>query len=206
MSWRTSKAKPRIIVGKLTIDQLKNVDFEYINLPQIRQNEFKGYPGLNMEVSKHNNVLDLFSKRLINTSRSDSQDLLDFWEIESGFKNDKLYMLAMTQGLTSIDNFEFLADFNLRKGMHFVTDIAALSHSKYNLAKIKKGDLLTFEKEDHPKDGNAVKVMMNNEHVGYVKQIHNRVFHQEGADEIKIEVKRVIDSPDERKLFVKVFV
>ncbi len=195
LSWRTSKGFARIIVGELILNGEK-VDFRYLreNLNQAKKFGFKGYPGLNIEKLEYSDVLDLFSKRLINTDRSDSSPLLNFWDIETQYKNDKLYVLAMTQGITQIDNFEFLANFQFEKGLKFVTDIAGLSYK------------LTFEKERHEKDENAVKVLFKKELIGYIKKGHNMVFQNINSDKLEIEVKHIISSRDVNKqLFVRIF-
>lgn len=207
LSWRASKGFARIIVGEL-IPNGEKVDFKYIkdNLNQAKKFGFKGYTGLNIEKLEYSDVLDLFSKRLINTDRSDSSTLLNFWDIEPEYKNDKLYVLAMTQGITQIDNFEFLANFQFEEGLKFVTDIAGLSYTNFDLSKIKVGYKLTYEKEKHEKDENAVKVLFKDELIGYIKKGHNMVFQNINSDKLEIEVKHIINPKDAYKqLFVRIF-
>ncbi len=207
LSWRASKGMARIMVGELLIDG-REVNFKYNkdNVNQAKRHGFNGYPGLSLDKLEHYSVLDLFSKRLINTERSDSDSLLDFWEIEPQYKNDKLYILAMTQGITSIDNFEFLANFELTDNLDFVTDIAGISYSNFNLSNLKRGDYLFFEKEAHKEDKNAVKILSNNQQlIGYVKKGHNLVFQHACSNELKIMVKHIINTGEEKQLFVRIF-
>ena len=204
--WRASKSKPRIKVGILYLTKDNKVDFKYRNLKKEKSyKEFKGYPGLDIKITEHKDVLDLFSKRLIDTKRTDSKELLKFWGIDLNEKNNKVYILVMTQGLTSIDNFEFLAEFKVQKGLNFVTNIAALSHSKFDLNKLKEGDILNFKKVNHEHDSHAVEVLIQDEHIGYIKQVHNKVFHQAGAENLIISVKKIINTPEDKELFVSVY-
>ncbi|MFQ9021137.1 MAG: hypothetical protein ACLR6J_06710 [Parabacteroides merdae] len=91
------------------------VVFQYLKegVERARQYGFRGYPGLALEQTVHEkNVLDLFSKRIINFERTDTKWLLEFWEVDQSLKEDTLYMLAMTQGKMQTDSFEFLASFH----------------------------------------------------------------------------------------------
>ena len=112
LSWRKGKGEPRHMVGEI-LNQNNDILFRYLDYNKAKKEGFNGYPGLSLEKTEHSNVMDLFSKRLINTERNDSERLLKFWEVDPATKEDKLYLLAMTQGINSIDNFEFLADFDI---------------------------------------------------------------------------------------------
>ncbi|KAA6301604.1 MAG: hypothetical protein EZS26_002210 [Candidatus Ordinivivax streblomastigis] len=203
LSWRVSKGYPRIIVGEI-LPKAEDVNFKYSKegLNEAKRYGFVGYPGLKFDEMEHKNVLNLLSKRLINTDRSDAGELLDFWNIEHEYKDNKLYVLAMTQGMTPTDNFEFLANFKLEKELCFVTDIAALTYSKFDLCRVSNGTQLTFEKENLKEDEFAVKVLFNNDYVGYIKKGHNMVFHDPNFDKLRLEVKHV--SKENNQLFVRV--
>lgn len=100
LSWRVGKGSPRIMVGILE-EKDSGVVFQYLKegVERARQYGFRGYPGLALEQTVHEkNVLDLFSKRIINFERTDTKWLLEFWEVDQSLKEDTLYMLAMTQG------------------------------------------------------------------------------------------------------------
>ncbi len=161
LSWRVGKGSPRIMVGILE-EKDSGVVFQYLKegVERARQYGFRGYPGLALEQTVHEkNVLDLFSKRIINFERTDTKWLLEFWEVDQSLKEDTLYMLAMTQGKMQTDSFEFLASFIPDNGLSFVTDIAAITHYGFDLDTLRKGDFLTFKTEpDNPKDPKAVEV------------------------------------------------
>jgi hypothetical protein len=194
------------MIGEITV-QDSEVDFKYLQdgVNQARRDGFMGYPGLSIETKEHKNVLNLFAKRLINTERSDAKELLKFWGIQDADIENKLYLLAMTQGMSQNDNFEFLACFQLQEDLSFITDIAGLSHSKFDISKLKKGDKLTFERENLKQDKNAIKLLFGQELVGYIKKGHNEFFIDDKANNLKIEIKHIINTNETKQVFVKVY-
>jgi hypothetical protein len=193
------------MIGEITV-QDDDVDFKYLQdgVNQARRDGFMGYPGLSIEIKEHKNVLNLFSKRLINTERSDAKELLRFWGVQDKDIENKLYLLAMTQGMSQNDNFEFLACFKLQDNLSFITDIAGLSHSKFDISRLKKGDKLTFERENLKQDKNAVKLLFREDLVGYIKKGHNEVFVDDNAGNLELVVEH-INKSDTRQVFVKIF-
>jgi hypothetical protein len=205
LAWRHSKGQPRIMIGEITAQDTE-VDFKYLQdgVNQARKDGFMGYPGLSIGITKHKNVLNLFAKRLINTERSDAKELLKFWRVQDDDIENKLYLLAMTQGMSQNDNFEFLACFKLQDDLSFITDVAGLSHSKFDISKLKKGDELTFAKEVLKQDKNAIKLLFGQELVGYIKKGHNEVFIEDRANTLKIVVGHIINTNDTKQVFVEV--
>ncbi|WP_413641781.1 HIRAN domain-containing protein [Parabacteroides distasonis] len=208
LSWRIGKGYPRIMVGMIE-ERSSGVIFRYLRegVDEAVQYGFRGYPGLSLDQTFHDkNVIELFSKRIINFERNDTKWLLDFWEVDESLKGDVLYMLAMTQGKMQTDSFEFLASFIPDNGLSFVTDIAAITHYDFNLEKLQESDRLTFKKEpDNPKDEKAIQVCYKNEFVGYIKKGHNEVFWGKCSDDLKIEVKSITNTPSFKELYVKIF-
>lgn len=208
LSWRLGKTYSRIMIG--TIDSTPTgVVFTYIKegVEEAKKFGFNGYPGFSLDQLEYRqNVLEFFAKRLINSERTDIKELLDFWEINPKYKNDILYMLAMTQGKMQTDSFEFLALFRPTNGVCFVTDVAGLNYRNFDLGRIKEGTLLSFEKEpNNSRDSKAVKVLFRNEVVGYIKRGHNEFFYGENSDKIKICVKLVTNTASCKELYVKVY-
>lgn len=208
LSWRLGKTFSRIMVG--TIDSTPSgAVFSYIRegVEEAKKFGFNGYPGFSLDQMEYKqNVLDFFSKRLINMERTDTKELLDFWEINPIYKSDILYMLAMTQGKMQTDSFEFLASFMPANGVCFVTDIAGLNFRNFDLGQIKEGSILSFEREpNNIKDNKAVKVLFKGEVLGYIKRGHNEFFYGEISDRIKLCVKSVTNTPSYKELYVKVY-
>ena len=92
-------------------------------------------------------MLDIFAQRLIKQERPDKQKFYDFWEIDPKYEDDKFYLLGHTQGLLPSDNFEFLADYNIVQGLHFLTEVASLSIQNLPPNTLSEGDALRFEIE-----------------------------------------------------------
>ncbi len=152
------------------------------------------------------NVAEIFGQRLMKSDRPDVDAFFNFWEVDKEKADDKFYLLGKTQGLVPTDNFEFLAEYNLVPGLHFLTEIAALSiEPKLEKGTVKPGDILRFELEPtNPKDIEAVKVFKDNLFVGYIKKHHCKVFHEIGSDKLSLTVKALDQSEYIKRLFVKV--
>lgn len=201
VTWRPERGCPRMHIGTLK----KDGSFRY-NMPTVSKlkklNSFEGYPGISVDKEEHKDALQLFEKRLINTERTGAEELLNFWNVDVEYKEDKIYLLGMTQGIMQTDNFEFLADFDNTRPFSFITDIAGLSHNKLNnFQSLKIGDALEYRLDPaNEYDKYAVLTTKNNKEIGYVKQFHNRVFYENKVD-IKIIVHNVI--PNDR-LYVKI--
>lgn len=209
LSWRIGKGSSRIMVGVIE-KRSSGVIFKYIKegVDKASQYGFRGYPGLSLDQMVHEkNVIELFSKRIINFERTDTKWLLDFWEVDESLKGDVLYMLAMTQGKMQTDSFEFLASFIPDSGLSFVTDVAAITYYGFDLNEIREGERLSFVKEpNNPKDNKAVQVYCGeNKLIGYVKKGHNEVFWGKYSGALKIEVKSITNTPSIKELYVKIF-
>lgn len=208
LSWRKGQGGRRILVGKLEQDADGKFAFTY-DLTAVEQAKAEGFAPYTEfpDVSKsyNGNVLDIFGQRLMKSERPDIQSFYRFWEIETQFQQDKFYLLGHTQGLLPTDNFEFLAEYNLVEGLHFVTEIASLSLQKLSVDCIKVGDQLRFELEPtNQYDEHAVKVLKGDLLLGYVKKVHCKLFHQKGADKIKLTVKAIDKNGVIKKIFMKV--
>jgi len=208
LSWRKGQGNRRHIVGVLEHTSNGSFVFKY-NKSEVEKAENEGFTAYtefpDVMKSYNGNTLEIFGQRIIKSERTDIQTFYDFWEIEPSFKDDKFYLLGHTQGLLPTDNFEFLADYNPIPGLHFLTELAGLSNYKLSSDSVKVGDKLSFEvdkENDHDLD--AVKVFNNGREIGYIKKIHCRIFHKEGAEKIKLSVKAVEKNAVIKKIFIKV--
>jgi len=113
-------------------------------------------------------------------------------------------MLAYTQGILPTDNYEFLAEFNSSKDLKFITEISGLSKLKISSDSLKKGDILTYKKEpNNLYDEYAVKLFKGELFLGYIKIIHNRVFHRSNR-EFKISVQHIEKNGVLNRVFLKI--
>jgi hypothetical protein len=208
LSWREGLGKKRHIVGVLKRNSTLGIRFSYIKkgVEDAIKDGFSPYtefPDFDKEYAE--NALEIFGQRIMKSERSDISDFYDFWEINTKFKDDKFYLLAHTQGLNPTDNFEFLADYNPKKDLRFLTDLACLSKLKLSADSVKSGDILTYKLEsDNEFDGKAVKVFKGEYEVGYIKKIHSRVFYKQKGSIVKLVVKAVEQNGVIKRIFVKV--
>ena len=208
LSWRKGQGSGRHIVGVLRKTSVGKFIFSYLQdaVKEASKDGFSPYIEFpRIETSYNGNVLDIFAQRLIKSERPDIQTFYDFWEIDPLYKEDKFYLLGHTQGLLPTDNFEFLADYNVVEGLHFLTEVAALSRYKLSTDILTVGDILHFnidQENDH--DPDAVKIFKNDSEIGFVKKIHCRVFHKPGAEKLKLSVKAIDKNGVIKRIFVKV--
>ncbi|MEQ8414605.1 MAG: HIRAN domain-containing protein [Imperialibacter sp.] len=207
LSWKRGAGGRRYIVGVLKKNSVDGVRFRYIK-DGVRDAKAEGFslytefPEIDKEYSK--NVLETFGQRLIKAERSDISSFIDFWEISPKYLDDTYYMLAHTMGLTPTDNFEFLANYHPVKGLRFISDIAGLTSQKLPANTLSVGDKLTLRKEDtNPYDKRAVAIFKEETKIGYVKVIHNRVFHKRDLQHFSVEVKALDVNGVLKKAFVK---
>jgi hypothetical protein len=206
--WRKSVGSTRHIIGVLKQNVTSGVTFEYIEsgVEKAKNEGFIAYTEFQKIGSLYsNNVLEIFSQRLIKEERRDKNSFYDFWEIDMDEADDTYAMLAKTMGLVPTDNFEFLAVYHPKKDLHFITEIAGLSYEKHKAGTIKEGDELKFELERNKHDSYAVRVLRSDgKFIGYVKKVHNRVFHKAGMKHLKMHVKAIDQNGVIKRVFVKV--
>jgi hypothetical protein len=208
LSWRKGQGFRRHIVGVLQERQdqsyVFNYDIEAIKIA--REDGFTPYTEFSDITKSYNgSVLDVFAQRLTKNERPDIDEFYSFWEIDPKYKSDKFYLLGHTQGIQPTDNFEFLADYKIVSGLHFLTEIAGLSVSNISSEKLNVGDLLFFKIDPHNTyDSDAVKVLKGDLEVGYIKKIHCRIFHKPEAEKLKLSVKALEKNGKIKRVFVKV--
>lgn len=208
LTWRKGKGSRRSIIGVIHKNATLGVRFEYLKDGVLSAMEDGFTPYIDfpeIEKTYTDNVLEIFGQRLIKTERTDSQRFLDFWDIDSKYKEDKYYLLAYTQGMLSNDNFEFLADFQPVKNLRFVSEICGLSHRNLQTGTLSVGDKLNYELDKtNPNDKFAVKVKKGKEFIGYVKMVHSRVFHKTKYP-LQIKVKSIDQNGTINRIFIEIF-
>lgn len=205
LSWRKAGGDRRKIVGQLKRTS-SGITFQYsrVGVEASTSEGFKEYPGFPLDYDKvyKEDNLDVFSLRLQPFERKDNDALLSFWEAKG--ITDKFDLLALTQGLLPTDNFECLGNFRPVRGFKFVSDLAGLSHLSLNPEIVKPGDILSYELERNPRsaDGRAVKIYHKNEHLGYIKIIHDNIFKNLKGNHLKVSVKEIEQDQQVRNIFV----
>ncbi len=208
LTWRPEKGKKRISVGTIKKSASEGIRFQYNNTEIKKAKDegflyYEGFPDLNKIYTE--NVIDIFGQRLTRSERPDIKDFYKFWHIDTTKKDDKFYMLAFTQGLLPTDNFEFLADFNPKAGLVFVTEIAGLSKTHIKSDSLSVGDVLTYELDPNNEiDRYAVKLFKNNLFLGYIKLIHNKVFYKKSKSKPTLTVQAIEKNGIIKRAFIKV--
>lgn len=210
LSWRKGRGGRRFIVGLLKKDFDGTYKFSYdpANVDEASIQGFTPYTEFS-DVNKVYNgtVLDVFAQRLIKAERPDIQTFYKFWEIDPEHQNNKFYLLGHTQGLLPTDNFEFLADYNIVEGLHFLTEVAGLTDNPLASDALNTGDILRFENDSaNPFDKEAVKIFKGDLFIGYIKKIHCKIFYKPGADKLMLSVKAIEKNGVIKKVFVKIAV
>lgn len=211
--WRSSRGESRITIGHITVSGNGNISFLYDKegFQEARQksSKFSGYPGIpysEFPLEDCEYLKSLFALRLINLEREDRKELLDFWLLDDTLASDSIMLLAMTQGMSMSDMFEFVPSFQResKNRRAFITDIAGLTITKYNISSLKPGDKLQFEKQpDNVKDPFAVTVSYDGQTIGWIKRGHNYLFKGSKSG-IKLVVHKVVNNVLYAKLYVKV--
>lgn len=207
LAWRKGKGSKRILVGVIK-KNAQGISFRYLmkGVEEARQfgfTSYDGFPDLNKEYSE--NVIQIFGQRIMRSERNDIDDFFEFWQIDKLYKEDNFYMLAYTQGLLPTDNFEFLAEFNPKLGLSFISEISGLSHLELPNDTLNVGDHLTFELESkNTYDQFAVRLFKNEKYVGYMKTVHNRVFHKKAKYPLKVQVHHIEKNGKLNRVFLRV--
>ena len=205
--WRKGRGSSRIKVGEIKMKS-SGFTFSYIKdgVSKAISDGFSMYPDFpdpNKEYKE--NVLDIFSSRLTNPERSDTQKYYDFWGIDKDMAKDKFYLLAHTQGILPTDNFEFVAEYHPVKGLSFVSEICGLTNRKLKSDTLSIGDSLDWKLEpDNKFDKNAVHLYKDGIDIGYVKSIHCNVFHSSKRKDFSVKVKSIEKNGFIKRAFISI--
>lgn len=212
LMWRPSSGERRIHIGTISVDKrTEQISFCYNNdgvrkAKEISSN-FQGYPGLPLnDITFSSELLkEVFFRRLIDINRNDANDFLDFWLVDKNRLTDPIYLLAQTQGLSFSDMFEFVPKYYVSHNSSFITDIAGLSKTNFDIANLSKGQILNFKKEpENIYDTGAVYVCYNGIKIGYIKQGHNSIFARKNPKNITLTIWEIVNFPNNKKLYIRV--
>jgi hypothetical protein len=209
LAWRSGKGSRRILVGVIKRSVTKKTRFYYLQegLAEAAKYGFtcyEGFPDTQKDRVYTDNVIEIFGQRITRSDRNDIGDFYRFWKIKPEYKHDNYYMLAYTQGLLPIDNFEFLADFNPVAGLEFVTELAGLSTINPQPDSIAVGDTLSYQLDPKNEcDPYSVKVYKGDLLLGYIKKVHSKVFHR-SKQTLRITVQHIERNGKLNRVFLSV--
>ena len=214
LTWRKDVDKVRRVIGLLKRES-DNYTFEYLNdnvQRAIEEDGFSYYQPF-LELKKYeNNVLEFFKRRLLNPQRRDYDDFLNYWGAIN-YKDDVFSLLGLTGAKLLTDNFEFIAPHNERPA-RFNTDVSWLNtSSEYVVNSIKSLTSEEVEKRitlvrepNNEYDKKAVKVLFENEKLGYIKSIHcDNVFDAltENRD-VQVKVANIIKNGTIKEVLLRI--
>lgn len=214
LTWRKDVDKVRRIVGMLKRDN-DNFTFEYIkeNIEAaIKEDGFSHYQPFKELIKYENDVLEFFKRRLLNPQRRDYDDFLNYWGAIN-YKDDVFSLLGLTGAKLLTDNFEFIAPHKERPA-RFNTDVSWLNtNSEYVVNSIKTLTNEEIERRitlvcepNNEYDKKAVKVMFENEKLGYIKSIHcDNVFDAltENRD-VQVKVANIIKNGTIKEVLLRI--
>ncbi len=203
VSWKKQSSTKRYIIAQIKRDQ-NILSFEY--LPDFKKAKKEGFDfffGFKDEKKMNSNeISNLLSLRIISKERPDRNEFLKFWEATN--VSDTFDLLALTQGKSQTDNFEFLADYSTddNKNLNFVTDLSGVTNLQLKAGSIKKSDILVYKREKDNDSDDAVAVYVGNNKIGYIKQIHCRIFHSE--KKLNLTIKAIDENGFIKQIYIKV--
>lgn len=214
LSWQKSEgnAAPynaggvRYIVGELTRESASGeIHLRYfLNQPAFAEAVacgFEGYPAFNTSQAVHtHDVMAAFSRRVPSKSRGDFAEYLDYWRIsyDAGKEMTPFALLGYTGGILPGDGFNLIHTFEEAvPPCEFVIEAAGVRHYPHVMDMIERGTLqgseVRFENEsDSAHDPHAVKILLGDGLLGYVKRGQTTFFNQWlGRAQLHAHVERV---------------
>ena len=197
LTWRKDINKVRHIIGELKYINGKYT-FAYIkeNVNKAKEDDnFINYPAfIEIDEIYTENVLEIFNRRLLNPQRRDYDSFLNYWGAIN-YKNDIFALLGLTGAKLLTDNFEFIAP-HTEIPANFKTDISWLNtESEFVVNSIRQLPIKEVEQKirleldkKNKFDKKAVKVLFENETLGYIKSIHCENIHNAIISNKKVNV------------------
>ena len=198
LTWRKDVNKSRHLVGILHKDN-DNYSFMYSKENVVKaqkEDGFTNYPAFeNIDKVYDDKVIEVFKRRLLNPQRRDYKEFLHYWGADN-YENNDFALLGLTGAKLLTDNYEFIAP-HQEVPARFNTDISWLNlesdyivNSIRNLTNSEIEKQITLELEPNNKfDPKAVKVLFDNELLGYIKSIHCENVFDAIKDNRQVELK-----------------
>ena len=208
ISWRKKPGDRRFLIAVLKRSASNGMTFKYLDDFSAAQKEgldnFFGF-GKDAEKLSSTEIQNVVGLRVISKDKADKNDFLQFWEADKIQNNNAFALLALTQGKSPTDNFEFLADFSPieKQKLKFITDLSGLSHIELKKGTVKKGDILSYRTEPtNLFDDKAIAVYKDDLKIGYIKKVHNKIFSK--RQDLLLTVKAIDENGKIRQVFIKV--
>ena len=209
VTWRQGRGSNRVPIAIVKRNESEGVSFRYIHegIIEAKKEGFVCYPDFT-DVARvyQQNVLQTLSHRLVSPERPDIDKYYDFWEIPEEAKGDAYRMLAYTQGILPTDNFEFLAQYYSVREVRFVSEITGFTNNPLETGSLQEGSILEWKLDSRNEfDKDAVSLHYKSQLIGYVKRVHNNVFHLRNARLLKVKIKKLEQNGHINKAYILIY-
>lgn len=194
--WKSPESRRNYLVGRITRDEKYSFNYES-ELEEAKKEgftEFIPFPNKD-ELYKNEILFPIFSNRLPDKKRKDIQKILKKYNLES---YDEFELLKMGAELPT-DNLKFVTAIdstsdllNCEMYLSGVRHYLGCKGKNCNNAQPLVGDDLHLEAEpENKKDEFAIKVMKNENIVGYIPRYYNKLVNQLFEKESKMKCKLI---------------
>lgn len=188
LSWQTSqpgKSRGRMFVAEV-IRHENDADLVYLvesqEFKQAKELGFKGYPGFGIDKTIHESILFAFMKRLPPRNRGDFIKYLNALRLQPDASISDFALLGYSGAKLPDDDFTIINPFeNAIPPFEFLLQIQGYRYymEQLPLTSLIEGQAAVFEAEpDNADDPEAIKVLIDDIHVGYVSRGLTTSFHK----------------------------
>jgi len=186
LSWQTPSERQRMLVAELIRNDNKDADLVYLKdseeFSKAQGLGFEGYPGFDIEINIHKNVLTSFMKRLPPRSRGDFGRFLDALRIKADAEISDFALLGYSGAKLPDDDFTVIHPFeNALVPFELMLPVEGYQYyqDKLPLNVLSTDMQAVFEAEpNNPKDPEAIKIIIEGIKVGYVCRGLTASFHK----------------------------
>jgi len=216
LSWQpprsSNKDRLRRFVAEL-IRRGDNADLVYLSdtedFAEAKKLGFESYPGFSCSEEKHENVLSSFMNRLPPRSRKDFPRFLNALRVNPEMQAEvsDFALLGYSSAKLPGDDFTVIHTFSdAEPPFELLLPVQGYRHYLDNFPydSMREGLKVNFEPEpDNPKDPQAIKVLIDGCHIGYVCRGLLRSFHKwiELSYSVTATVERINGTCDNPKVF-----
>lgn len=213
LSWQIPSERLRMFVAEL-IRNGDEADLVYLkereDFSKAQSLGFNGYPGFDIEINIHKNVLTSFMKRLPPRSRGDFGRFLDALRIKAEAEISDFALLGYSGAKLPDDDFTVIHPFeNATPPFELLLPVQGYQHYQEQLPLTSLSDDMQacFEAEpDNPKDPKAIKIIIDGIRVGYVCRGLTASFHKwmQSGLTISAYVERINGAGQDPKVYLYV--
>lgn len=181
-----NQKRKRYVIGKLSKNG-DDADLTYFldteDFKEAKEKGFRGFESFKITKESHLNVMGLLNYRLPPKKRADFSQFLESIYISPNLKEEISYfsLLGYSGGKLPDDTYSFYNDYtNIKLPIEIYTEVTGLCHRqnwRSLFESMNVGDNVTLELEpDNKFDSNAVKVLFQDNHIGYINRVQSKFY------------------------------